>query len=79
VKFISGLFSGLKQVARFIIAIPVASLAVVMTRFTNFVYVAEMVSLFPFRTGDLIRNKFYKWTLIGFVKKVTINFETIIS
>jgi len=54
-------------------------LAVVMTKFFNFVYNVEMISLFPFRTGDLIRNKFYKWTLIGFVKKVTINFETIIS
>lgn len=50
-----------------------------MTKVTDYVYVAEFVSLFPIRTGNLIRNKFYKWTLAGYGKNVTINFGTIIS
>lgn len=68
-----------KRAIRFLIAYPIAGLAFILSKVTGYVYVAEFVSLFPFRTGNLIRNKFYKWTLKDFGENVTINFGTIIS
>lgn len=62
-----------------IIAVPIAFMAVLFTRISEYVYVAEFVSLSPFKTGNLIRYYFYKWTLKSFGKNVTINFGTIIS
>ncbi len=69
----------LKRLIRSIIVYPIAGLAFILSKVTDYVYVAEFVSLFPFRTGNLIRNKFYKWTLKELGENVTINFGTIIS
>jgi acetyltransferase-like isoleucine patch superfamily enzyme len=68
-----------KRFFRIIIAFPIAFFAVALTKVTEYVYVAEFVSKFPFKTGNLIRRLFYKWTLKKVGENVTINFGTIIT
>jgi len=51
----------------------------VMTRFTQYVYVSELISLLPFRIGELIRYYFYKYSLASCGYDVVISFGTIIS
>jgi len=69
----------LKRIFRLLFAIPVVICAIALTKITEYIYVAQFVSLFPFKTGNLIRKYFYKWTLAGFGKNVTVNYGTIIS
>ena len=52
---------------------------VLMTKFTRYVYVAELISLIPFRIGEHIRFYFYKKTLTACGDDVIIRFGTIIS
>lgn len=52
---------------------------VLMTKFTRYVYVAELISLIPFRIGEIIRYYFYKNTLAACGDDVVISFGTIIS
>lgn len=75
----STILVAVKRIIRLIIAYPIAGLAFILSKITKYVYAAEFISLFPFQTGNVIRNKFYKWTLKEFGKNVTINFGTIIS
>lgn len=78
-KIIKKIAKLLKLLMRNFIAIPIAVIALILAKISEYVYVAEFVSVFPFKTGDLIRNYFYKWTLASFGKNVTISFGTIIS
>lgn len=52
---------------------------IVLTKFTRYVYVAEIISLIPFKVGELIRYAFYKRTLAACGDDITIGFGTIIS
>lgn len=79
VKIEGGIFRQCKRFMRSVIGLPIAVMALIMTKVTDYVYVAEFVGIFPFKTGNLIRNYFYKRTLSSFGKNVTINFGTIIS
>lgn len=78
-RFLDSVLVVLKRLIRLLIAYPIAGLALILSKVTDYDYVVEFVCLFPFRTGNLIRNKFYKWTLKEFGENVTINFGTIIS
>lgn len=51
----------------------------VMVRLTRYVYIAEFISLIPFRIGEIIRYYFYKNTLAACGEDVVISFGTIIS
>lgn len=46
---------------------------------TDYVYVAELIGLVPFRFGDRVRYLFYQRTLAQCGRDVTINFGSIIS
>ena len=50
-----------------------------MAKFNRFVYVAELISLLPFRIGEHIRYCFYKNTLASCGDDVVISFGSIIS
>jgi virginiamycin A acetyltransferase len=50
-----------------------------MNKFTKYVYVTELISLIPFRMGELIRYYFYKKTLAECGDNVVISFGSIIS
>ena len=50
-----------------------------LTKVTRYVYVAKLISLIPFRTGNFVRYYFYKWTLAKCGQGITINFGSIIS
>lgn len=52
---------------------------VALTRFTKYVYVAELISLIPLRFGEQVRYEFYRRTLASCGEDVTINFGTILS
>ena len=52
---------------------------ILMTKITKYIYIAELVSIIPFRIGELIRYYFYKNTLSSFGENVVISFGTIIS
>jgi acetyltransferase-like isoleucine patch superfamily enzyme len=51
----------------------------IMTRFSKYVYVSELISLVPFRIGEHIRYYFYKNSLASCGENVVINFGTVIS
>lgn len=59
----------------FLMALPF----VLMTELTLFVYVAELISLIPFRLGELIRYYFYKKTLAACGDDIVIGFGTVLS
>jgi len=69
----------LRQLVRQMVAGPAGFFCVLLTRITPYVYVAEFISLFPFRTGNIIRYHFYRCTLSSCGMNVTINFGSIIS
>lgn len=69
----------IKKYIRLFVALAIASTAFVLTKITHYVYVAELISLVPFRTGNLARYYFYKWTLSECGDDVVIGFGTIIS
>lgn len=50
-----------------------------LTKITKYVYVAELISLLPFRFGEQVRYAFYKRTLAACGDNVTINFGTVLS
>lgn len=52
---------------------------ILLTRATKYVYVAELISLIPFRLGEQVRYEFYRRTLAACGEDVTINFGTILS
>lgn len=52
---------------------------VALTRFTNYTYVAEIISLIPFRFGEQVRYEFYRRTLAACGEDVTVAFGTILS
>jgi virginiamycin A acetyltransferase len=56
-----------------------ARVPVILARFCEYVHVAELLSLVPFRFGNQIRYQFYRETLESCGETVTINFGTIIS
>lgn len=68
-----------KRLFRIIIAFPIICLALLADKISGYTHAAIFVSIFPFRTGNLIRYYFYKYTLKEFGKNVTINFGSIIS
>ena len=78
-KIINKLTNAIRKIIHNSIAIPIVILALLLTKITEFVYVSEFVSIFPFKTGNLIRKYFYRWSLKSFGENVTINFGTIIS
>ena len=63
------------HLSAFITAVPF----ILMAKFIKFVYVAELISLFPFRIGEHIRYYFYKNTLASCGEDVVISFGSIIS
>jgi virginiamycin A acetyltransferase len=69
----------IKKLFRYVLAKLVCYLCFSMTKLTRFVYVSELISLVPFRTGNLARYFFYKITLSECGENVTINFGSIIS
>lgn len=50
-----------------------------MVKLTRYVYVSELISLIPFRIGELIRYYFYKNSLASCGDDVVISFGSIIS
>ena len=50
-----------------------------LTRFVSYIYVSELISLFPFRFGELVRYYFYKFSLVSCGEDVVIHFGAIIS
>lgn len=59
----------------FLAAIPF----LIINKFTEYAYVAELISLIPFRFGEHVRYHFYKKTLASCGVNVVINFGTILS
>lgn len=70
---------GLKRLIRLTLALTFAFMALSLTRITMYSYVAQLISLIPFRTGNLVRYYFYKWTLSGCGDDVVISFGTVFS
>ncbi len=68
-----------KKLIRWLIALVLVPLALVLSKLTLYVYVSELLSLIPFRTGDLVRYHFYRLTLKKCGRNVTFNFGTIIT
>jgi acetyltransferase-like isoleucine patch superfamily enzyme len=50
-----------------------------MTHFTEYVYVSQIISLFPFHFGELVRYEFYRRTLKNCGTNVSIKFGTVLS
>jgi virginiamycin A acetyltransferase len=73
------LLSYIKRLFRWIIAIVIVPVALLLSALTQFVYVSELLSMIPFRTGNLVRYWFYRLMLKKCGKGVTINFGTIIT
>ena len=73
------ILSQFKKIIRIFIAYLIAISCIIFTKLTMYVYIAELISLIPFRTGDLARYYFYKKTLFKCGENVTINFGSIIS
>lgn len=69
---------GLKLLKRLVIAFCVLPF-LLLTRVSRYVYVAELISLLPFRFGEQVRYEFYKRTLASCGDNVTINFGTVLS
>jgi acetyltransferase-like isoleucine patch superfamily enzyme len=63
------------HLSAFLAAVPFS----LMTKFIKFVYVAELISLLPFRIGEHIRYYFYKSTLASCGDDIVISFGSIIS
>lgn len=72
-------FIYLKRLLRYIVIIPIVIFAIASSKVSGYTNAAIFVSMFPFRTGNLIRYYFYKYTLKEFGKNVTINYGSIIS
>lgn len=72
------IFKMLKKCYHFI-AFLAALPFLVMARFITYVYVSELISLVPFRIGELIRYYFYKHSLASCGDDVVIGFGTILS
>jgi acetyltransferase-like isoleucine patch superfamily enzyme len=68
-----------KRNLRLAFALIFASIAVLLTKLTMYFHVAQLLSLVPFRTGNLVRYYFYKWTLSSCGDDVVISFGTVIS
>lgn len=73
--FIKRVLVWLKKIVAVVVALPFIACA----KLTKFVYVAELISLFPFHFGDQVRYEFYRRTLTKCGEDVTINFGTILS
>lgn len=56
-----------------------ANVCVMLTRFTNYVYMAELISLIPLRLGEQVRFQFYRRTLSACGEDVTVSFGTVLS
>jgi acetyltransferase-like isoleucine patch superfamily enzyme len=56
-----------------------ARILVMLTRGCDYVHIAEMISLIPFRFGNQVRYQFYRATLEHCGADITINFGSIIS
>lgn len=69
----------IKNIIRHLFILPMLLLLLLLVKLTEFVYVAEFASLVPFKSGNILRNYFYRITLKKCGKEVTINFGTIIS
>ncbi len=68
-----------KRIVRHIFILPILLIALVLTKITEYVYVSQLLSLIPFKTGIILRNYFYRLTLKKCGKGVVVNFGTIIS
>lgn len=51
----------------------------ILVRLTDYVHVSIFLSRIPFKTGNIIRALFYKYTLSKFGSNVVVNYGTVIS
>lgn len=64
---------------RRVVVLLLAGYSVALTRFAGYIYVAERISLIPFRLGEQVRYEFYRRTLAACGQDVTVAFGTILS
>jgi acetyltransferase-like isoleucine patch superfamily enzyme len=60
------------------VATPTAFICILLTKVTKYTFVVDVVGLFPFETGNLVRYYFYRRTLASCGKDVNINFGAVI-